>query len=84
MVLNGTILNLGTAAGAALNGGLIALSGYPALGIVLPVFAFAAAILAAWLAGPVVLQATDAWVTLAEPVKETIRFLLFLHRHRSR
>jgi predicted MFS family arabinose efflux permease len=48
MVLNGSILNLGAAAGAALGGALIAVGGYPALGIGLPVFAFAAAILAAW------------------------------------
>lgn len=48
MVLNGSILNLGAAGGAALGGVLTAAGGYPALGIGLPVFAFLAAILAAW------------------------------------
>ena len=48
MVLNGSILNLATAASAALCGALIAFGGYAALGIGLPLFAFAAAILAWW------------------------------------
>lgn len=48
MVLNGSILNLGTAASTALGGALIAFGGYTALGIGLPVFAFAAAVLACW------------------------------------
>jgi predicted MFS family arabinose efflux permease len=48
MVLNGSILNLATAASAALCGALIALGGYPALGIALPLFAFLAAALALW------------------------------------
>jgi predicted MFS family arabinose efflux permease len=48
MVLNGSILNLATAASAALSGALIALGGYAALGIGLPLFALAAAILAWW------------------------------------
>ena len=48
MVLNGSILNFGTAASAALGGSLIALGGYPALGVGMPVFALAAAALALW------------------------------------
>jgi MFS transporter, DHA1 family, inner membrane transport protein len=48
MVLNGSVLNLGTAGGAVLGGGLIAFGGYPALGIGLPLFALAAALLAWW------------------------------------
>ena len=48
MVFNGSALNLGSAVGAALGGGLIALGGYGALGLGLPVFALAAAVLAGW------------------------------------
>ena len=48
MVLNGSILNLGTAGSAALGGALIAVGGYPALGIGLPIFSFLAALLAWW------------------------------------
>jgi predicted MFS family arabinose efflux permease len=48
MVLNGSVLNLGTAGGAVLGGGLIAFGGYAALGIGLPLFALAAAFLAWW------------------------------------
>ncbi|HEU0116713.1 MAG TPA: MFS transporter [Thermomicrobiales bacterium] len=48
MVLNGSVLNLGTAVSAVLGGGLIALGGYPALGLALPLFALAAAGLAVW------------------------------------
>ncbi len=48
MVLNGSLLNAGTAGGAALGGILIALGGYGALGLGLPLFAFAAAALAWW------------------------------------
>jgi len=48
MVLNGSVLNLGTAGGAILGGALIAFGGYPALGIGLPLFALAAAALAWW------------------------------------
>ncbi len=51
MVLNGSLLNLGTAAGAAVGGVLIAIGGYTALGIGFPLFAFAAALLALWPAG---------------------------------
>jgi predicted MFS family arabinose efflux permease len=51
MVLNGSILNLGAAGSAALGGALIAFGGYSALGIGLPIFAFAAAVLAAWPGG---------------------------------
>jgi predicted MFS family arabinose efflux permease len=43
MVLNGSVINLGAAVGAAVGGGLLALGGYTALGLGLPVFAFAAA-----------------------------------------
>lgn len=48
MVLNGSVLNLGAAAGTALGGGLIALGGYEALGVGLPVFSVIAAVLAWW------------------------------------
>jgi len=46
MVLNGSVFNLGTAAGAALGGLLIALGGYGALGIGLPAFVLMASLLA--------------------------------------
>jgi MFS transporter, DHA1 family, inner membrane transport protein len=48
MVLNGSILNLGAAGGTTLGGLLIALGGYQALGIGLPIFTLFAAILAWW------------------------------------
>ena len=48
MVLNGSVLNLGTAGGAILGGALIAFGGYAALGIGLPLFALVAAVLAWW------------------------------------
>jgi MFS transporter, DHA1 family, inner membrane transport protein len=48
MVLNGSVLNLGTAGGAVLGGTLIAFGGYTALGIGLPLFALVAAALAWW------------------------------------
>jgi DHA1 family inner membrane transport protein len=48
MVLNGSVLNLGTAGGAVLGGALIAFGGYAALGIGLPLFALVAAALAWW------------------------------------
>jgi predicted MFS family arabinose efflux permease len=48
MVLNGSVLNLGTAGGAVLGGSLIAFGGYTALGIGLPLFALVAAALAWW------------------------------------
>lgn len=48
MVVNGSLINAGTAGGAALGGVLIALGGYGALGLGLPLFAFAAAALAWW------------------------------------
>jgi DHA1 family inner membrane transport protein len=48
MVLNGTLLNVGSAVGAALGGGLIAIGGYTALGLGLPIFGLAAAALAWW------------------------------------
>jgi len=48
MVLNGSVLNFGTAGGAILGGALIAFGGYAALGIGLPIFALAAALLAWW------------------------------------
>jgi predicted MFS family arabinose efflux permease len=48
MVLNGSLINAGVAGGAALGGILIALGGYGALGLGLPLFAFAAAALAWW------------------------------------
>jgi predicted MFS family arabinose efflux permease len=54
MVLTGSLINAGAAGGAALGGVLIALGGYGALGIGLPLLAFAAAALAWWpaAAGP--------------------------------
>jgi predicted MFS family arabinose efflux permease len=51
MVLNGSILNLGTAGGALLGGILISLGGYAALGIGLGLTALVAAALAAWPGG---------------------------------
>lgn len=45
MALNGAIFNLGAAAGAATGGLLLALAGYDALGLGLPVFAVGAALL---------------------------------------
>ncbi len=48
MVLNGSVLNLGAAGGTALGGGLIAVGGYDALGLGLPVFSLIAAVLAWW------------------------------------
>jgi predicted MFS family arabinose efflux permease len=48
MVLHGALVNAGAAGGAALGGLLIALGGYGALGIGLPLLAFAAAVLAWW------------------------------------
>jgi DHA1 family inner membrane transport protein len=48
MVLNGSVLNLGSAGGAIFCGILIALGGYSVLAIGLPVFALAAAVLAWW------------------------------------
>jgi predicted MFS family arabinose efflux permease len=45
MVLNGSIINLGTAAGAAIGGVLLAVGGYHAIGLGLPVFALLAALL---------------------------------------
>lgn len=48
MVLNGSVLNLGAASGTALGGGLIAVGGYDALGLGLPIFSLMAAFLAWW------------------------------------
>jgi predicted MFS family arabinose efflux permease len=48
MVLNSSLLNLGTATGAAVGGGLIAMGGYSALGVGFALFAFAGAALACW------------------------------------
>jgi len=48
MVLNGSVLNFGAAGGAGLCGILIALRGYSARAIGLPIFALAAAVLAWW------------------------------------
>lgn len=52
MVLNGTMLNVGSAVGAALGGGLIAIGGYTALGLGLPIFGLGAAALAWWPSDP--------------------------------
>ncbi len=48
MVLNGSVLNLGTAAGAVIGGALIAIGGFGAIGIGLPIFALLTAALAWW------------------------------------
>ena len=48
MVLNGSILNFGAAAGAGLGGLLLGIGGYEALAIGLPLFGIAAAVLIAW------------------------------------
>jgi predicted MFS family arabinose efflux permease len=48
MALNGSIINIGAAVGAALGGALIAAGGYTALGIGLPIFAVLGALLAWW------------------------------------
>ncbi len=48
MVLNGSVMNLGAAGGAAIGAVLLSLGGYSALGIGLPFFALAAAVLARW------------------------------------
>jgi DHA1 family inner membrane transport protein len=48
MVLNGSVLNLGSAVGTALGGSLIAAGGYQALAIGLPPFALIAVVLAWW------------------------------------
>jgi len=52
MALNASLLNAGAAAGAAIGGALIAVGGYGSMGIGLPAFAFAAAIVAWWPGGP--------------------------------
>jgi predicted MFS family arabinose efflux permease len=48
MVLNGSMINLGASVGALIGGILISAGGYRALGVGLPVFSVAAAILALW------------------------------------
>lgn len=48
MVFNGSLMNLGAAGGAAIGAVLLSLGGYVALGIGLPSFAIAAAVLARW------------------------------------
>lgn len=48
MLLNGSVVNFATAAGAALGGGFIALNGYRALGVGLSIFALVGAALVLW------------------------------------
>ena len=48
MLLNGSVINFGSAGGAIIGGALIALGGYSALGIGLPICAAVAAMLAWW------------------------------------
>jgi predicted MFS family arabinose efflux permease len=48
MLLNSSVINFGTAIGAALGGGLIALGGYGALGLGLSIFAVIGAVLVLW------------------------------------
>ena len=45
MVLNGSVINLGTAIGAAVGGLFIALGGYALLGLLVPVFVLGASLL---------------------------------------
>jgi predicted MFS family arabinose efflux permease len=47
MVLNASLITLGAALGSLLGGLLIGLGGYPALGLVLPFFAFSSALMMA-------------------------------------
>jgi predicted MFS family arabinose efflux permease len=47
MVLNASLITLGAALGSLLGGLLIGLGGYPALGLVLPLFAFSSALMMA-------------------------------------
>jgi predicted MFS family arabinose efflux permease len=51
MVLNGSVLNLGAAGGTALGGSLIAVGGYHALALGLPLFGLIAVVLARWPSG---------------------------------
>ena len=51
MTLNGSLFNLGAAGGSAIGGVLLALSGYQALAIGLPIFALGAALLS-WRPAP--------------------------------
>ena len=77
MLLNGSMVSFGTAAGAAIGGGLIALNGYPALGWGLPIFALIGAVLVLWPQRtsayvPVILSAGDGLldapvILVAEP-----------------
>jgi DHA1 family inner membrane transport protein len=48
MALNGAVANLGAAGGGAVGGALLAIGGFPALALVLPAVAVAAALLAYW------------------------------------
>jgi DHA1 family putative efflux transporter-like MFS transporter len=48
MVLNGSVLNLGTAGGAVLGGLLLGVGGYSMLGLGLPIFGLIAAVIARW------------------------------------
>jgi predicted MFS family arabinose efflux permease len=52
MVLNGSMMNLGSAGGALLGGVLISVGGYSALGLGLPLFSVLAALLAWWPSRP--------------------------------
>jgi predicted MFS family arabinose efflux permease len=52
MVLNGSLLNAGSAVGTALGGALLALGGYDALAFGLPIFAILAAALVWHTPGP--------------------------------
>ena len=48
MTLHGSLFNLGAAAGGAIGGLLLALAGYGALAIGLPIFGLGSALLAWW------------------------------------
>ena len=48
MALNATLMNAGGAVGAAVGGALLAVGGFPALGVGLSFFALVAAVLAWW------------------------------------
>jgi DHA1 family inner membrane transport protein len=67
MLLNGSVINLGTAVGAALGGGLIALGDYRALGVGLSVFAVIGAVLVLWTQQRA-LQATPSLTPRPNPI----------------
>ena len=67
MVLNGSVINLGTAAGAAVGGLLLAVGGYHAIGLGLPVFALLATVLMS-----IDRQCSSGMMAIATAAKEII------------